>query len=219
MFYNGQAAICYPICAHIGDTQQRDPMHCGGLHAALELRAYYFKPFMTHIVTAPSAPHPATRPTAQAMRSALGLFATGVTIVTARAADGSLIGLTANSFNSVSLTPPLVLWSLGLKSGALQTFLQAKHYAIHVLSVEQQALAERFASKSADRFDGLQFADGQGDVPIIPGCAAVFECTSRSQYPEGDHVILVGEVIACQHDATRSPLLFHGGKFYTEHAL
>jgi flavin reductase (DIM6/NTAB) family NADH-FMN oxidoreductase RutF len=88
-------------------------------------------------------------PTAQALRSALGLFATGVTIVTTRASDGSMIGLTANSFNSVSLTPPLVLWSLGTKSGSLQAFLQAKHYAIHVLSVEQQNLAERFASKMA----------------------------------------------------------------------
>ncbi len=194
-----------------------------GNHKAFELQAYCLKLFITSLVTAlpisPSAPHPAQYPSAQAMRSALGLFATGVTIVTTRAANGSLIGLTANSFNSVSLTPPLVLWSLGLKSGALPTFLQAKHYAIHVLSVEQQALAERFASKSADRFEALQFVNGCGDVPIIPGCAAVFECTSRSQYPEGDHVILVGEVIACQHDATRAPLLFHGGKFYTEHPL
>jgi flavin reductase (DIM6/NTAB) family NADH-FMN oxidoreductase RutF len=161
----------------------------------------------------------ASSPTPAALRAALGLFATGVTIVTTRASDGSMIGLTANSFNSVSLTPPLVLWSLGLKAGSLQAFLQAKHYAIHVLSVEQQPLAERFASKVVDRFDGLSFHEGLGGVPLIPGCAAVFECTNKSQYPEGDHVILVGEVLACQHDATRSPLLFHGGKFYTEHPL
>jgi flavin reductase (DIM6/NTAB) family NADH-FMN oxidoreductase RutF len=166
-----------------------------------------------------SAPFQSHTPSPQAMRSALGLFATGVTIVTTRAADGTPLGLTANSFNSVSLTPPLVLWSLGLKAGSLSAFLQAKHYAIHVLSVEQQALAERFASKSAHRFSGVEMTQGHGDVPILPGCAAVFECTSRSQYPEGDHVILVGEVIACQHDATRAPLLFHGGKFYTEHPL
>lgn len=158
-------------------------------------------------------------PSAQAMRSALGLFATGVTIITTRAADGTPMGLTANSFNSVSLTPPLVLWSLATKSASLQTFLQAKHYAIHVLSVEQQGIASRFASKVDNRFEGLDVLHGQGGVPLLDGCAAVFECTSRSQYPEGDHVILVGEVIACQHDATRSPLLFHGGKFYTEHPL
>jgi flavin reductase (DIM6/NTAB) family NADH-FMN oxidoreductase RutF len=157
--------------------------------------------------------------TAPALRAALGLFATGVTIVTTRAPDGSMIGLTANSFNSVSLAPPLVLWSLGLKAGSLQAFLQAKHYAIHVLAVEQQNLAERFASKMPNRFEGLALNPGLGDVPLLPDCAAVFECTSKSQYPEGDHVILVGEVLACQHDATRSPLLFHGGKFYTEHPL
>lgn len=155
----------------------------------------------------------------QALRSALGLFATGVTIVTALSANGEPMGLTANSFNSVSLSPPLVLWSLALKAGSLQTFLQAKHYAIHVLAVEQQTLAERFASKSADRFAGLAWQAGAGGAPLLSGCAAVFECTSRSQYPEGDHVILVGEVIACQHDASRAPLLFHGGKFYTEHPL
>ncbi len=160
-----------------------------------------------------------TAPTVQAMRAALGLFATGVTIVTTRAHDGSMVGLTANSFNSVSLTPPLVLWSLSLKAGSLQAFLQAKHYAIHVLSVEQQSLAERFASKTVGRFEGLALQEGRGGVPLLAGCAAVFECTNKSQYPEGDHVILVGEVLSCQHDASRSPLLFHGGKFYTEHPL
>ncbi|MBS7808641.1 flavin reductase family protein [Variovorax sp. PCZ-1] len=161
----------------------------------------------------------ASSPPPAALRAALGLFATGVTIVTTRASDGSMIGLTANSFNSVSLTPPLVLWSLGLKAGSLQAFLHAKHYAIHVLAVEQQSLAERFASKTTNRFEGLALQEGLGGVPLLPGCAAVFECTSRSQYPEGDHVILVGEVLACQHDSTRAPLLFHGGKFYTEHPL
>jgi flavin reductase (DIM6/NTAB) family NADH-FMN oxidoreductase RutF len=192
-------------------------------HRAFELQAYYLKLLTTSLVTAPPhlplESHPVPHPSAQAMRSALGLFATGVTIITTRTADGAPVGLTANSFNSVSLSPPLVLWSLGLKAGSLQTFLQVKHYAIHVLSVEQQALAERFASKVTDRFAALDVIKGLGDVPIIPGCAAVFECTSRSQYPEGDHVILVGEVLACQHDASRSPLLFHGGKFYTEHPL
>jgi flavin reductase (DIM6/NTAB) family NADH-FMN oxidoreductase RutF len=160
-----------------------------------------------------------TPPSPSLLRSALGLFATGVTIITTRTADGTRVGLTANSFNSVSLSPPLVLWSLGLKSGSLQAFLQAKHYAIHILAVEQKSLAERFASRSEDRFADVDLSTGAGGVPILSGCAAVFECASKSQYPEGDHVILVGEVLVCQHDATRAPLLFHGGKFYTEHAL
>ena len=184
---------------------------------AFRLRAYYLK--MQKTSTGATNSPSSSAPTPQALRSALGLFATGVTIVTTRTADGNTIGLTANSFNSVSLTPPLVLWSLGLKAGSLSAFLQAKHYAIHVLSVEQQPLAERFASKLVDRFDGLALNEGLGSVPLLPGCAAVFECTRRSQYPEGDHVILVGEVLACHHDASRSPLLFHGGNFYTEHPL
>jgi flavin reductase (DIM6/NTAB) family NADH-FMN oxidoreductase RutF len=178
---------------------------------ASSLRAYYMKIQASMTLT--------TSPTPQALRASLGLFATGVTIVTTRAADGSAIGLTANSFNSVSLSPPLVLWSLALRAGSLQAFLQAKHYAIHVLSVEQKSLAERFASKSGNRFEDLPTTPGLGGAPILAGCAAVFECNNRSQYPEGDHVILVGEVLACKHDAKRSPLLFHGGKFFTEHPL
>lgn len=97
--------------------------------------------------------------------------------------------------------------------------MEAEHYAIHVLSVEQQPLAERFASKSTNRFEGLPLTQGLGQTPLLLGCAAVFECKSRSRYPEGDHVILVGEVLACTHNDARSPLLFHGGKFYTEHPL
>jgi len=158
-------------------------------------------------------------PTSEALRSALSLFATGVTIVTMRSFNGTPIGLTVNSFNSVSLRPPLVLWSLSLLAGSLQPFLQTKNYAVHVLSVEQQTLAERFSSKAPHRFEGLDWEAGVDGVPILKGCAAVFECSNRSQYPEGDHVIFVGEVLACRHDATRSPLLFHGGKFYTEHPL
>jgi flavin reductase (DIM6/NTAB) family NADH-FMN oxidoreductase RutF len=152
-------------------------------------------------------------------RAALGRFATGVTVVTTRSPEGDWVGLTVNSFNSVSLSPPLVLWSLGTKAGSLQSFMQASHYAIHVLSVQQQALALRFASKLEKRFDGLSFTEGAGGAPLLDGCAAVFECRNKSRYPEGDHVIFVGEVLQCRSDAAKSPLLFHGGQFYTEHPL
>lgn len=158
-------------------------------------------------------------PTPERFRAALGRFATGVTIVTARAADGTPVGLTANSFNSVSLTPPLVLWSLGLRSRALPVFQTTAHYAIHVLGVEQQALAQRFASRDADRWAGLDWTPNAEGVPLLPDAVAVFECRSRSRYPEGDHVILVGEVLRCRHDSAASPLLYHGGRFYTEHPL
>jgi flavin reductase (DIM6/NTAB) family NADH-FMN oxidoreductase RutF len=155
----------------------------------------------------------------QGFRTALGRFATGVTIVTARTADGQLLGLTANSFNSVSLDPALVLWSLGNKSASLDAFLKAEHYAINVLSVAQKNLAERFASKVSERFEGASYTIGLGGAPVFTGNAASFECSNRSRYPEGDHVIFVGEVLRCAWEAEQSPLLYHGGKFFTEHPL
>ena len=154
-------------------------------------------------------------PVPERFRAALGRFATGVTIVTTRAADGAPVGLTVSSFNSVSLEPPLVLWSQDLRSRALPVFERASHYAIHVLSAEQQALAERFASRDVDRWAGVDWQPGLGGVPLLPGVAAVFECRSRSRYPEGDHVIWVGEVLRCAHDAAAPVLLYHGGRFHT----
>jgi flavin reductase (DIM6/NTAB) family NADH-FMN oxidoreductase RutF len=175
-------------------------------------------------------PEPANTPDAQwsgqaappdprSLRSALAMFATGVTIVTARGTDGQLVGLTANSFNSVSLAPPLVLWSLSLAAASLPVFATGSHYAIHVLAADQRALAERFAAKGVDRWQGQPHSPGVGGAPILPGAAAVFECFNRSRYEEGDHVIFVGEVERCAWRTEASPLLFHGGRFYTEHPL
>ncbi|NUZ04431.1 flavin reductase family protein [Piscinibacter koreensis] len=149
-------------------------------------------------------------------RAALGMFATGVTIVTARDVDGSLIGVTANSFNSVSLDPPLVLWSLARQAGSMPTFARGSHYAINILAAPQRALAERFASKGADRFAGVGFRSGVGGAPLLDGAAAVFECFNRSRYEEGDHVIFVGEVEHCERDPGAQPLIFHGGRYFTE---
>ncbi|MFD0668247.1 flavin reductase family protein [Ramlibacter sp. MAHUQ-53] len=152
-------------------------------------------------------------------RAALGMFATGVTIVTTRAEDGTPIGLTANSFNSVSLDPPLVLWSLSQAAASLPAFRAHSHYAINVLGADQKELAERFATKGIDRWRGVESQTGAGGVPLIAGAAATFECFNRSRYDEGDHVIFVGEVERCTLRAGASPLLFHGGRFYTEHPL
>jgi flavin reductase (DIM6/NTAB) family NADH-FMN oxidoreductase RutF len=152
-------------------------------------------------------------------RIALGMFATGVTIVTARTADGTLVGLTANSFNSVSLEPPLVLWSLSRSAASMPAFQAGSHYAIHILGADQQALAMRFAAKGVDRFADVDFVEGVGGAPLLAGAAASFECFNRSRYDEGDHVIFVGEVERCTHREGASPLLYHGGKFYTEHPL
>ena len=157
--------------------------------------------------------------TAPEFRRALGMFATGVTIVTARAADGSLVGLTANSFNSVSLEPPLVLWSLSRQAGSMPAMSAGTHYAINILAADQRELAERFATKGTDRWAGVRFTEGMAGVPLLEGTVATFECFNRSQYEEGDHVIFVGEVERCSHREGGSPLLYHGGKFYTEHPL
>jgi flavin reductase (DIM6/NTAB) family NADH-FMN oxidoreductase RutF len=147
------------------------------------------------------------------------MFATGVTIVTARAADGTFVGLTANSFNSVSLSPPLVLWSLARSAGSMAAFSAGSHYAINILSADQQDLARQFAARSGDKFSGVDFALGACGAPLLQGAAASFECFNRSRYEEGDHVIFVGEVESCTHRTGASPLLFHGGKFYAEHPL
>lgn len=147
------------------------------------------------------------------------MFATGVTIVTARTDSGDLVGLTANSFNSVSLSPPLVLWSLARAAGSMAAFSNGRHYAINVLAADQQSLAERFAARDTDRWAGVGFTAGASGAPLLDGAAASFECFNRSQYAEGDHVIFVGEVERCTHRSEASPLLFHGGRFYTEHPL
>ena len=144
------------------------------------------------------------------------MFATGVTVVTARDADGRFIGLTANSFNSVSLEPPLVLWSLALRAGSMPVFARGSHYAINILAADQVELAERFASKNVDRFAGVAWRPGLAGAPVLEGAAAVFECFNRSQYEEGDHVIFVGEVEHCTRREGASPLIFHGGRYYTE---
>ena len=149
-------------------------------------------------------------------RAALGMFATGVTIVTARTTEGRIIGLTANSFNSVSIDPPLVLWSLAQAAASLPAFRAGSHYAINVLAADQKTLAERFALKGADRWNGVEFKEGTGGAPLLAGAAATFECFNRSRYEEGDHVIFVGEVERCDWRHGVSPLLFHGGRFYSE---
>ena len=140
-------------------------------------------------------------------------------MVTASSESGVLVGLTANSFNSVSMSPPLVLWSLGQSASTMSVFRTGSHYAINILSAGQQELARQFATPGVDRFAGVSFTTGASGAPLIDGAAANFECFNRSRYEEGDHVIFVGEVEYCSHQSGASPLLFHGGKFYVEHPL
>jgi flavin reductase (DIM6/NTAB) family NADH-FMN oxidoreductase RutF len=145
-------------------------------------------------------------------RNALSQFATGVTVITTRLDDGRFFGLTASSFNSLSLDPPLVLWSLSCSASSLPLFTDNTHYVINVLAANQAALAERFAQRIDNRFDGVEFWLSHTGLPIITGASAWFECHNRSRYPEGDHVIFVGEVERCDVDPQPS-LIFHNGRF------
>jgi len=147
-----------------------------------------------------------------AFRAALGSFATGVTVITTRAGDGSSVGLTANSFNSVSLEPPMVLWSLARSSRSLGAFEQASHWAVHVLAADQEALSNRFARRGEDKFAGLTLEHGAGGAPLLPGCAARFECRGAFRYDGGDHVIFVGEVVRFTRGDV-APLVFHAGQY------
>lgn len=148
----------------------------------------------------------------QYFRQALSQFATGVTIITTRDEHGGFFGMTASSFNSVSLTPPLVLWSLSRNSRGMRHFEGNSHYVINVLAADQAPLAERFASRLENRFDGVPYKLSHTGLPILEGVTAWFECHNRSRYPEGDHVILVGEVERCAADP-RASLLFHRSRF------
>jgi 3-hydroxy-9,10-secoandrosta-1,3,5(10)-triene-9,17-dione monooxygenase reductase component len=155
---------------------------------------------------------PAPITSSQQFRRALGAFATGVTIVTTRDGAGQDIGLTANSFNSVSLNPPMVLWSLSRHSLSLPAFLAAEHFAVHVLAATQDDLAQRFATRGADKFAGLTVERGPGDIPLLEGCAARFQCNTAYRYEGGDHVIFVGAVVAFDQ-SERAPLVFHAGEY------
>jgi flavin reductase (DIM6/NTAB) family NADH-FMN oxidoreductase RutF len=145
-------------------------------------------------------------------RQALSQFATGVTVITTRLADGSYRGLTASSFNSVSLEPPLVLWSLSNGANSLPIFTGNSHYVINVLSAGQEELARSFSRRGQNPFDNAPFELSRTGQPILKGVAAWFECHNRSRYPEGDHVIFVGEVEECALEP-QPALIFHGGKF------
>jgi flavin reductase (DIM6/NTAB) family NADH-FMN oxidoreductase RutF len=144
-------------------------------------------------------------------RTALGQFATGVTVITTRLADGSFIGFTASSFNSVSLDPPLVLWSLDNRAQSMPVFTGNSHYVVNVLSADQADLAAQFSSRMEDRFEGVEYSLSRTGMPILNGVSAWFECHNKSRYPEGDHVIFVGEVEECSANP-QAPLVYHNGQ-------
>ena len=147
------------------------------------------------------------------LREALGRFATGVTIITCVDAQGEPVGLTANSFNALSLDPPLVLWSLRLQSVQLAAFQQARGFVVNVLARQQLELSRCFASKLVDRFDSGSWSTGVTGAPVLAGCVAVFECEMVSQQHAGDHVLFIGRVLSLSQQAL-APLVYQAGHYH-----
>ncbi len=145
-------------------------------------------------------------------RRTLGCFATGVAVVTTLDENGGKVGITVNSFNSVSLQPPLVLWSIAEESMNFNTFVRAEHYVVNVLAIHQRELCERFAARVKDRFEGLDCGVGIAGVPVLPEYSAVFECRAEHRYDGGDHMILVGRVLKFE-DRKTDPLIFYRGHY------
>ena len=152
------------------------------------------------------------------LRRALGRFATGVTIVTTATGDGHLEGLTANSFSSVSLDPPLVLWSLNRSARSLPSFVAAKWFAVNVLGSHQHGLSARFASPLPDKFAGIAYTPGLGGCPVLDDGLAHFECSVFNQVDAGDHVIFLGKVERLTH-RDGEPLLYSSGQYCVPTAL
>src|SRR6266567_7332863 len=163
---------------------------------------------MTDAPKHPTAPDPANELASghspidpRDFRNALGTYATGVTIITAAGAEGKPYGITCNSFASVSLNPPLVLWSLGVYSSSLSVFQNASHFTVHVLGTSQQALANKFAKSSGDKFADVDWTPGLGNAPVLAESVANFQCRSVNRYYGGDHVIFLGALRAYTYKA------------------
>jgi flavin reductase (DIM6/NTAB) family NADH-FMN oxidoreductase RutF len=156
--------------------------------------------------------------TEREFRDALGAFATGVTVICAPAPDGRFVGFTANSFNSVSLDPPLVVWSLGRRASTLAALERTERYAINVLAHDQADLARRFSRPHADRFEGVPYRLGDAGVPLIDGCVAWFECRHHAIHRAGDHMLFIGEVESCARHRGAA-LVFHRGRYATTQPL
>jgi 4-hydroxyphenylacetate 3-hydroxylase, reductase component len=149
---------------------------------------------------------------ARALRRALGNFATGVTVITAQNTLGEKVGLTANSFNSVSLDPPLILWSLDKNARSMGVFDAASHFAVNILSAEQINLSNHFSRQQEDKFAGVDWREGEGGCPLLSGCAGSFQCEAHSKIDAGDHYIYLGKVLAFD-DPGRPPLFYHRGSY------
>ncbi len=143
-------------------------------------------------------------------RNTLGQFVTGVTAMTTLSPEGERVGITVSSFNSLSLDPPLILWSLARTSASFRCFQIGQPFAVNVLSAEQEGVARQFARVGSEKFEGIGLHVGLDRVPLIEGCVVYLECLTDARYPGGDHDIIVGRVRRI-YNMGKSPLLFHGG--------
>lgn len=146
------------------------------------------------------------------LRRALGCFPTGVTVITTLDTDGVFVGLTVNSFNSLSLDPPLILWSLGTRSSSRRAYETSGHFAVNILAEDQVALSRRFASSARHKFHGIATHAGLAGAPLIAGCAAYVECRTHSIQTAGDHLLFIGRVERV-HTADRRPLVYANGRY------
>lgn len=146
-------------------------------------------------------------------RTALGQFPTGVTVITTIDENGEPIGCTASSFNSVSVEPALVLWSVDKGAFSAKIFEKAEHFTVNILSEEQMDISNKFAGRGEDKFKDVSYSKGLGDSPLLEGCGAQFECKTWNVYEGGDHLIIVGEVMEYSHDVALSPLVFSQGNY------
>jgi flavin reductase (DIM6/NTAB) family NADH-FMN oxidoreductase RutF len=146
------------------------------------------------------------------LRKAYSKFGTGVTVMTAISSDGVLAGVTASSFNTVSIDPPIVLWSLALTSPSLRVFRDAGHFIVNVLGLHQRDLSQRFSRPNADKFAGLAMGQAVCGAPVLIDCAATLECATLSEQIVGDHVLFLGQVQRYEY-ASVEPLLFFNGKY------
>ena len=148
------------------------------------------------------------------LKQAFACFPTGVAVVTTMAGDKPT-GLTVSSFNTVSLDPPLILWSLSIASFSLQHFQKGDHFAVNILSGTQASLSQHFAQTEIARFTSIDWHLSAHNLPIIEGVAAILECQTWQIHKGGDHDIIIGKVIAHQHSA-RPPLIYGKGKFFSQ---
>lgn len=148
----------------------------------------------------------------RAFRHALGQFPTGVCVVTC-AVDDVVLGMTVNSFNSLSLDPPLVLFSIDKCTASLPLWERARDYAVNVLAENQKDLSERFAKRSLKKWEGLSYAISSFGAPLLAGVAAVFECATEARHPAGDHTLFIGRVKSFRAYADRRPLVFTKGRY------